>query len=62
MLVCVVVCDEEETPGDSVGMLDSVLEVVDGAASDSDSGNIMLRSVFDEKVKAPYVGCSVLGR
>ena len=31
----IVVDDEEETPYDSVAMLDSVLEVVDGAASDS---------------------------
>ena len=44
--------DEAETPDDSVALLDSVLVVVSGPASVSDSGNIVLRSVVDEKEEA----------
>ena len=57
----VVVGGDEEAPGDCVAMLGSVLVIEDRAANDSDSGNIVLRSVVDEKGEAAKVGSSVLG-
>ena len=54
------VCGEEETPDDSAAMLVFVLEVVDGDACDSDSGNILLRSVVNEKEEVASVGSSVM--
>ena len=53
--------DEEEIADDSMSQLDSVLEVVGGSASVSDSGNFVLRSVVDEKEEAARVGSIVLG-
>ena len=53
--------DEEEIADDSMAQLDSVLEVVGGSASVSDSGNFVLRSVVDEKEEAARVGSIVLG-
>ena len=50
--------DEAETPDDSVAMLDSVLEVVGRYASVSNCGNLVLRSVGDEKEEATKVGSS----
>ena len=50
--------DEEKTPDECVLMLDSVLEVEGGAASESESGNIVLRSAVDEKEEAANLGAS----
>ena len=54
----VAVCDEEEARDDCAAMLDSVLEVEGGAASESESGNIVLRSAVDEKEEAANLGAS----
>ena len=49
--------DEGEAPDDCV----AVLVVLVGAASDSGSSNLVLRSVVDEQEETALVGSSVLG-